>query len=124
MSSSEAPLPLEAALQALAPSGHVCSIYERDLEHRELIATFLRIGLERGEKCVYVADPDNEGRIEQTLYARGIDVGAALRTKALVLMSLKEAHLEGDSFDPYRMFTLWKDFSSRAREEGFASLRG
>jgi PAS domain S-box-containing protein len=39
-------------------------------------------------------------------------------------MSLKEAHLEGDSFDPYRMFTLWKDLSSRAREEGFARLRG
>jgi PAS domain S-box-containing protein len=124
MSSSEPPLPLGAALQALAPSGHVCSIYERDLELSELIATFLRIGLERGEKCVYVADPASGGRIEQTLYARGIDVGASIRTKALVWMSPKEAHLEGDSFDPYRMFTLWKDLSSRAREEGFARLRG
>jgi PAS domain S-box-containing protein len=124
MSSSEPPVPLEAALQALASSGHVCSIHERELEHLELIATFVRIGLERGEKCVYIADQGNEGRIEQTLFARGIDIGAALRTKALVLMSLGEAHLQGDSFDPYRMFMLWKDLSSRAREEGFASLRG
>jgi PAS domain S-box-containing protein len=124
MSSSEPAVPLEAALQALAPSGHVCSIHERELEHLELISTFVRIGLERGEKCVYIADQGGEGRIEQALYARGVDVGAALRTRALVLMSLGEAHLQGDSFDPYRMFTLWKDLSSRAREEGFARLRG
>jgi PAS domain S-box-containing protein len=124
MSSSESPLPLEGALQALAASGHVCSIDESELEQLELIVTFVCIGLERGEKCVYIADKGNEGRIEQTLYARGIDVGAALKTKALVFMSLEDAHLEGDSFDPYRMFTLWKDLNSRAREEGFARLRG
>jgi PAS domain S-box-containing protein len=124
MSSSEPPVPLEAALQALAPSGHVCSIHEHELEHLELIATFVRIGLERGEKCVYIADQGSEGRIEQALYARGIDVGAALGSKALVLMSFKEARLEGDSLDPYRLFTLWKDLSSRVREEGFTRLRG
>jgi signal transduction histidine kinase len=124
MSSSEPPLPLEAALQRLAPSGHVCSIYEREPEHPELVATFVRLGLERGEKCVYIADPGNEGRIEQTLYARGIDVDAALRTKALLVMSLRQTPVRGDSFDPYRIFTLWKDLSSRAREEGFARLRG
>jgi PAS domain S-box-containing protein len=124
MSSTESPMPLEAALQALALSGHVCSIYERELEHLEVIATFVVIGLERGEKCVYVADQGSVRRIEQALYARGIYVGAALKTKALVLMSLEEAHLQGDSFDPYRMFTLWKNLSSRAREEGFTRLRG
>jgi PAS domain S-box-containing protein len=124
MPSSEPPLPLEAALHALAPSGHVCSIYEGEGEHLEVTATFMRIGLERGERCVYIADQGSEARIEQTLSARGIDVGSALRSKALVLMSTKEAHLEGDSFDPYRMFTLWRDVSSRARAEGFARLRG
>jgi signal transduction histidine kinase len=117
-------LPLEAALQALAPSGHVCSIDEHELEHLELIATFVGIGLERGEKCVFIADKGSDGRLEQTLYARGIDVREALNAKALVLMSPNEAHLEGDSLDPYRMFTLWKNLSSRAREEGFARLRG
>jgi PAS domain S-box-containing protein len=122
--SSEFPLPLEAALQALAPSGHACSIDERDLEHLELIATFVHIGLERREKCVYIAERASQGLIEHTLYARRIDVSAAIKTKALVLMSPEEAHLEGDSSDPYRMFTLWKDLSSRAREEGFARLRG
>jgi signal transduction histidine kinase len=124
MSSSESPLPLDAALHALAHSGHVCSMDEGALEQLELTVTFVGIGLERGEKCVYVADPGREKSIEQALYARGIDVGAALNTKALVLMSPQEARLEGNTLDPYRMFTLWKDLSSRAREEGFARLRG
>jgi signal transduction histidine kinase len=124
MSSSESPLPLEAALRALAPSGHVCSIDEGALEQLGLAVTFIGIGLERGEKCVYIADRGGESAIEQALSARGVDVGAALKNKALVLMSLEEARLEGNSLDPYRMFTLWKDLSSRAREEGFARLRG
>jgi len=97
---------------------------EGALEQLELIVAFVGIGLERGEKCVYIADKGSERSIEQTLHDRGIDVGAALNTKALVLMSPEEAHLEGNSLDPYRMFTLWKDFSSRAHEEGFARLRG
>jgi signal transduction histidine kinase len=124
MSSTESPLPLEAALHALAPGGHVCSMDEGDFEQLELVVTFLRIGLERGEKCVYIADRGTERRLEQRLYALGVDVGAALRNNALVLISPEEAHLGGDSFDPYRMFTLWKSLSSRAGREGFARLRG
>ena len=124
VSSSGSPLPLESAIQALSAGGHLCSIDERELEQPELIGTFFGIGLERGEKCVYIADKARETHIEQALYARGIDVGTALKTKALVLMSLEEAHLQGDSLDPYRMFTLWKDLTARVREEGFARLRG
>jgi PAS domain S-box-containing protein len=124
MSSTESPLPLEAALHTLTPGGHVCSIDEGELEQLELVVTFLRIGLERGEKCVYIADKGTERRLEQRLYEGGIDVGAALKNNALVLISPEEAHLEGDSFDPYRMFTLWKSLSSHARQEGFARLRG
>jgi PAS domain S-box-containing protein len=115
---------LDGALLALAPGGHVCSIYENELEHLELIVPFVRIGLERGERCVYVAEEGSEGHIEQALSAAGIDVAAALETKALVLMSPKQAYLKGDSFDPYRMFTFWKALSSRASEEGFSRLRG
>src|SRR3981081_4190536 len=100
MSSSEPAVPLEAALQALAPSGHVCSIDEHELEHLELIATFVGIGLARGEKCVFIAGKGSEGHLEQTLYARGIDVMEALNAKALVLMSPNEVHLEGDPLDP------------------------
>jgi signal transduction histidine kinase len=116
--------PLEGALQALASGVHVCSICEHELEYLDLIVPFVRIGLDRGEKCVCLAEEGSEGHIEQALSAAGIDVAAAVERKAFVLMSPKQANLKGDSFDPYRMFTFWRDLSSRAREEGFSRLRG
>jgi signal transduction histidine kinase len=116
--------PLEGALQALASGVHVCSICEHELEYLDLIVPFVRIGLERGEKCVCIAEEGNEGHIEQALSAAGTDVAAARERTALVLMSPQQAYLKGDSFDPYRMFTFWKDLSSRARGEGFSRLRG
>lgn len=41
-----------------------------------------------------------------------------------MLLSASEAHLRGDSLDPYRMFTLWKHLISDAQEQGFSTLRG
>src|SRR5882757_5735160 len=102
-----------AALQALAATDHVCSIDELELE---LIATFVGIGLERGEKCVYIADKGREGRLEQALDARGIDFGAALKSKALVLMSPEAAHLEGElSRSVPDVYPVEKPKCSRAR---------
>jgi|GEM_PF-530135 len=124
MTASSLPLPFEAALRALAPGAHVCSISESELEHFELTAAFVQIGLERGEKCVCVANEGNARHVEQALAARGVDVAAALARKSLVLLSSPQASLKGDSFDPYRMFTFWRDLCSRAREEGFPRLRG
>jgi len=121
---SRSTFPLEGALQALAHGEHLCSIYENQLDDSELLIPFLRIGLERGEKCVCIAQEGREGHLEQALTTAGIDVAAALASKALVLMSPGRVYLKGDSFDPYRMFTFWKDLSSRAREEGFSRLRG
>ena len=52
--------PLLAALEQLAPHDHVCSIYENIGEHYAVAMPFIRIGLERGERCIYVADDGTE----------------------------------------------------------------
>jgi signal transduction histidine kinase len=35
---------------------HLCSIYDNESEHFAVALPFIRTGLARGEKCVYVAD--------------------------------------------------------------------
>ena len=49
--------PLIAALEQLGPQDHL-SIYETQQEHFAVVIPFIRIGLERGEKCIYIADDD------------------------------------------------------------------
>lgn len=48
--------PLVAAIEQLGPHDHFCSIYESQAEHYAVAIPYIRIGLERGEKCIYIAD--------------------------------------------------------------------
>lgn len=45
----------------LRPGEHLCLLHETEEEHRAVLTLFLRQGLERGEKVLYVADtrPDD-----------------------------------------------------------------
>lgn len=49
---------LIAALEQLGPHDHLCSFYENQQEQFAVSIPFLRIGLGRGEKCVYIGDRD------------------------------------------------------------------
>ena len=40
----------------LAPGDHLCWVYDTEEEHRAVITPFLRQGLERGEKVLYIVD--------------------------------------------------------------------
>ena len=71
--------PLIAALEQLGPHDHLCSIYESQQEHFAVAISFIRIGLDRGEKCVYIADDGTLGDVREALQAEGIDVDRADR---------------------------------------------
>ena len=57
--------PLIAALEQLGPHDHFCSIYENREEHYGVAIPFMQIGLDRGEKCIYIADDGTVGDVRQ-----------------------------------------------------------
>jgi PAS domain S-box-containing protein len=81
------------------------------------------MGLDRGEKCIYIADDGTVGDVLQAMQSDGIDVDRAIASKALVLATKEQAYLEHGSFDPDWMFTFWKDATQLAMSEGFSALR-
>ena len=62
--------PLLAALEQLAPRTHLCSIYETPEEHFAVAVPFIKIGLDRGEKCIYIADDGTDAAVRETLLPR------------------------------------------------------
>src|SRR5207247_1990705 len=64
--------PLIAALEQLGPHDHLCSIYESPQEHYAVAVPFIRIGLDRGEKCIYIADDGTVGDVRQAMQSEGI----------------------------------------------------
>jgi signal transduction histidine kinase len=115
--------PLIAALERLGPHDHLCSIYESPEDHYAVAIPFMRIGLDRGEKCIYIADDGTVGDVRQAMESEGIDVDRASASKALVLATKEQAYLEHGSFDPDWMFTFWKEATQLAISEGFSALR-
>src|SRR6476619_5863139 len=115
--------PLIAALEELGPHDHFCSIYENREEHYAVAIPFIRIGLDRGEKCIYIADDGMVGDVRQAMQKEGIDVERAIASNALVLATKEQAYLEHGSFHPDWMFTFWKEATQLAISEGFSALR-
>jgi PAS domain S-box-containing protein len=115
--------PLIAALEQLGPHDHFCSIYESPQEHYAVAIPFIQIGLDRGEKCIYIADDGSVGDVRQAMQSEGIDVDRATTSKALVLATKEQAYLEHGSFHPDWMFTFWKEATQLAMSEGFSALR-
>ena len=94
--------PLIAALEQLGPHEHFCSIYEGPEEHYAVAIPFIRIGLERGEKCIYIADDGAVGAVREAMQSEGIDVDGAITSKALVA-SNKSSDISGARKFPPRL---------------------
>lgn len=75
---------LIAAVERLGSRDHLCSIYESQQEHFAVAVSFIRIGLDRSEKCAYITDDGTLGHVRETSQAEGIDVDRAVASKFLV----------------------------------------
>src|ERR1700686_463713 len=115
--------PLLTALEQLGPHDHQSLIYESPEDHFGVAVPFIRIGLDRGEKCIYIADDGTEAVVREALYAGGIDVERAIAPDHLVLEKKEAAYLKHGSFDPDWMFTFWADVTAEAMSQGFSALR-
>ena len=115
--------PLIDSLEQLGPHDHFCSIYESPEEHYAVAIPFMRMGLDRGEKCIYIADDGTTDDVRQRMESEGIDVERATASNALVVAGKEQAYLKHGSFDPDWMFTFWKEATDLAMSEGFSALR-
>ena len=53
--------------------------------HLAVAIPFIQIGLDRGEKCIYIADDGMQTVVRDAMYAAGIDVERATATNRLTL---------------------------------------
>jgi PAS domain S-box-containing protein len=114
---------LEAQLQRLQPGDHLCCIYGTGEEHRALVTAFVRQGLERGEKTLYIVDAHTSREVLAYLERDGVDAGSCLETGRLVILDADASYLKGGRFDPDGMIALLQDETDRAVAEGHGALR-
>lgn len=101
---------------------HLCLIYSTQQEQFSATIPFLKVGLERGEKCIYIADTNTTTAVSNGLRAEGIDVDAAIRRGSLTITG-REIYPETANFDPDRMIEFLGEAVNATKSAGYSALR-
>lgn len=96
---------------------HACAFVGGPSEERELIDPFIIEGMQRGEKGVYIVDPEERHR-----HAARLETHAP-SGELLDVTTWNEAHLKGGSFDQDRMMAALEEMIRAHAETGRPPMR-
>jgi len=106
----------------VSPGDHVVFIYEDTPELTAFVVPFIKEGLTKGERCLYVVDDQELPEITEALSAGGVDVDRESRRGALMFMNGEE-YAGPPPFDPLRIVELLRRRAAAAASGGFTGLR-
>src|SRR3954466_14546735 len=101
---------------------HVCTLFSSREEQLTAAIDYIRGGLERGERFLYVCGEQSPDEFRAELQASGIDVAADEKRGALILITKHEGHLKDGTFSAARMIEMLKGAVQDALDAGFAGL--
>jgi signal transduction histidine kinase len=102
---------------------HLCSLYESTGEVLATAVAFLAYGLERGERCVYVADSGGRDRVRRALRGSRIEVEEEVERGSLLFADPEESYLAAERFDPEASLGFFAGAEAAALADGFSGLR-
>ncbi len=111
------------SVSELGSGDHVACIYESEEEHRQIMTPFIRSGLERHEKVLYITDVRKEDCILEYLEDDGVNAERYVKAGQLVFAPASDTYLRDGYFDTQGMLALAQEETDRALAEGFAAMR-
>jgi DNA-binding CsgD family transcriptional regulator len=114
---------LERTVRGLVFGDHLCAIFETEEEYRFWITPFIRQGLERGEKVLYIFDAHTSEEILHYLRDDEVETESYLESGQLIILASHEVYMGEGGFDPDAMITLLRHETEQALNEGFSALR-
>ena len=107
----------------VVPGDHLCCIYQTDDEQRAAVVPYLRLGLERGEKVLYIVDARTAETVLAELRADGMDVDACVARGQLSMLTRHDTYVRHGVFDPGAMVGMLREATDQAVVDGYAALR-
>jgi chemotaxis family two-component system sensor kinase Cph1 len=102
---------------------HHCFVYETQKQQFSAAVPFAQTGLERGEKCLYVAKGHRDSKaFVAAMRAQGLDVDESLKKGSLTFVHSTDPQLKS-IVNPNAMTRFLFGVMSEARASGFPALR-
>jgi signal transduction histidine kinase len=102
-------------------TGHLCVCFEAPEQRLAALVPHVALGLEQGEKCIYIANGDGPAAVG-ALRAAGVDVDAASKRAALLVIERRQTPLADGPFEPARLIDWWRRCADDAAKEGFSKI--
>jgi|GEM_PF-2582052 len=109
---------IDAAFDHGGPANHAALLYESRDEQFGAAVPFVRAGLERGDRCLYVVDDTATADVVAAMERAGLAVAAARETGQLTFHSTDDVYRSGGSFDPAATIEFLDETVSDAVENG------
>lgn len=120
---SESASEAESVLLDLAPHQHCCYLYDSPRDRLVTLCRFLRAGLLRGEKCLYVGEERAIDAIRRALASADVRVAQAQSSGAIEFRAASKTYLPRGVFEAGKTLAMWRLAAGRAISDGFAGLR-
>lgn len=102
---------------------HICAFFNSMDEEHRVLRSFIKDGLDRGEKGFHILDPQLRHAHLRRLAEAGIDVEQTMGSGQLEVRSWQDAYLRGDRFDQDAMLALIEEVLQSAPAAGYPLTR-
>jgi hypothetical protein len=102
---------------------HICAFFNSIDEEHRVLRSFIRDGLDDGERGLHIVDPELRNEHLRRLAEAGIDIDRAMATGQLEVRPWQEAYLRGDRFEQDAMLALLQDVLQSGAAAGYSLTR-
>ena len=110
-------------VEELQPTDHAALFYRNRAEQFEVCIPYIRIGLERNERCLYIASDNPVRTVIEAMEAEGIDVDREIKQGRLIVATPAETYLRCGVFEPDAMINGLIGEVKRAQADGYRTFR-
>jgi hypothetical protein len=110
-------------VQRLVLGDHIAFFYRSKAEQLACMIPYIQIGLQRNERCLYIADDNSVPMILRKLKEAGVDVNAAQDSGALRVVTKHETYMRHGIFEPAKMINDLRREVESSLAAGYTGLR-
>lgn len=98
-------------------------VYDDCVDPIATVVPFLQVGLEAGERCVYVVGDHDAETIRSRLYQAGIDLDGEVERGRMTLVSRWDVSFPDGQFDPHLLIAVVRQTIEASLAAGFTGVR-
>ena len=114
---------VQFAGDTLGRQRHICAFFNSVDEEHRVLRSFIKEGLDRGEKAFHIVDPELREEHLKRLTEAGVSVERAMVSGQLEVRPWQHAYLRGDRFDQDAMLTLIEEVLQSGAAAGYPLTR-